>query len=247
MSNEHPHSNLNHNNAELGELLELITRGKQWEENINRQANQELYALLQRCAELYDHYSQCESKKAWKDALKTAAVARNIKLSTNFVRNIVRVVFGFSKNNYRRISTYGLALEAARTAGVQGSQVAQWLEAKGGVTEVSRSSKKPIVRKAEFVKQRLKAKLALPSQDLANLVDAEQQGEYIVFLARVDRVTVEIFDASASATSVNAMLNSLYKSYKDQPPKVEINPKLGKTSDEILAMIAQRNKLGEAA
>lgn len=247
MNNQRLAPNYNHNNAELGQLYELIAAREQWEANSSQKANQELYALLQKCAEFYDDYMQCESKTAWKNALKTVAKEKSITLTNNFRRNIVRVIFGFGKKNYRRISMYGLALDAARTAGVQASQVAQWMADKGGVTEVGRSSKKPIVRKAELVKQRLKVKLSLPSTELANLVDADQQGEYIVFLARVDNGTVQIFDISASATSVKATLNSLYTSYKNQPAEAETNPKVGKTAQEILAKIAQQKKLGEAA
>jgi hypothetical protein len=200
----------------LGEMEE---KRKNWETTAYRTSNQQLYAVLADCLTYGRELPFADSKQRNKE-LETFLKSRDyrVKNDSPLLTRVVKAVFG--NIDRRRISTYSLVLRTAQKEGVKPTELANWIEERGGVQEVKLASSatyKSPKQKAEEAKSSLSAlpTLAVAKEKLAELADAEFVGSECVLLAEQQADgSFHIKALSRSGTAVNAALTALYGEQK---------------------------------
>lgn len=195
---------------------ELISERENWEQNAYRKSNDQLYALLAECLVLYEDYVHAERKRAWKDRfIKVASTYGINRVKGGLIRPIVRVVFGDSDMCRKRVSTYGKVLEIARSEGIRSGQLVDWINANGGVQEISRPAKRDALSdedKANLVAANLPTILRLNNKKLSELLGIDRTGDIaLLVVERDDDGSVLVKRQVTSEVAVKASLRSLYK------------------------------------
>jgi len=201
-------------------LVEMENNRKQWETTAYRTSNQQLYAVLADCL-AYGGELPTEQAKERTSVLADFFEARGyaVKKDSPLLTRIVKAVFG--NVDRRRISTYSLVLRSAKAANVLPSNLAGWIEERGGIQEVKLS------RSATFVSPKAKAATAkeslsaLPNlavvktKELTLLADGDFIGEDCVLLAeQQEDGSFAIKALTRSGTAVTAALTALYSEQK---------------------------------
>jgi hypothetical protein len=203
------------NTATASPLKRLEDKRKQWETTVYRTSNQQLYALLAECLEYGRPMDVAESKARNKE-LDAFFDERGyvVKRESPLFTRIVKAVFG--NIDRRRISTYSLVLRSAQKVGVSAANLAEWIDAKGGIQEIKLSRSDTYVspkQKADKAKSSFGdlPNLAVAKEGLAQLADAEHVGSECVLLAEQQADgSFHIKALTRSATAVNAALTALY-------------------------------------
>ena len=159
-----------------------------WEKGAYRTSNQALYAVLAECLAFCGELTIAEAKQR-SAALETFYKDRGYKYKKDLplATRVVRAVFG--EINRRRISTYSLVLRQAQKENVGVTDLAQWIEERGGVQEISLGKSATYIKpadKAEIAKNNLKGKTPIgyaKSELLSQSADAQFLGEMCVLLA----------------------------------------------------------------
>jgi len=159
-----------------------------WEQGVARTSNQTLYAVLAECLAFCGDLTIAEAKQR-SAALESFYKDRGYlyKQDLPLATRVVRAVFG-SKDR-RRISTYSLVLRQAQKEGILATNLAAWIEERGGVQEITLARSATYVspsEKAEVAKNNLKGKSPIcfaKSELLSHLADADKLGEPCVLLA----------------------------------------------------------------
>lgn len=139
----------------IATLLEsLSTRRENWEKTELAASHARLYAILTNC---YEFYLTMKSETTPKGVRKQLVAGLDLFLdaqglrtlsNTHDMNKVVKAVFGDER---RRVSAYAMVLRAAlisgpdmkaQTAHVPASDLAAWIETKGGVEEIRLGSKK---------------------------------------------------------------------------------------------------------
>ena len=216
-------------------LDQLVMERELWEQNAYRTSNDQLYALLAKCYQMYKAMGfDTDEAKALRDGLKTYIDLKGYKFvkSTHTLNKIVQCVFGVDR---RRVSAYGIVLRTALANNIAVEDLADYIREKGGVEEV-RLAKSP-----NATSPAQKATLAgsyiglhdygtVTSAELAQKLDAGKIGKNAVFIgvwqadgSVILRAVVE------SETALNAALASYYSA-----TKAEIEKQAKATADKAI-------------
>ena len=159
-----------------------------WEQGAYRASNQSLYAVLAECLAFCGELTIAEAKQR-SSALEAFYKDRGYtyKKDLPLATRVVRAVFGVIDR--RRISTYSLVLRQAQKEGILVSDMATWIEERGGVQEISLGRSATYVSpkaKADIAKGIMQGKTPLGyahSELLSFVADADFMGEPCVLLA----------------------------------------------------------------
>ena len=216
-------------------LDQLVMERELWEQNAYRTSNDQLYALLAKCYQMYKAMGfDTDEAKALRDGLKIYIDLKGYKFvkSTHTLNKIVQCVFGVDR---RRVSAYGIVLRTALANNIAVVDLADYIREKGGVEEV-RLAKSP-----NATSPAQKATLAgsyiglhdygtVTSAELAQKLDAGKIGKNAVFIgvwqadgSVILRAVVE------SETALNAALASYYSA-----TKAEIEKQAKATADKAI-------------
>jgi hypothetical protein len=197
-------------------LIDLESKRQQWETTVYRTSNQQLYALLAECY-VYGGELPFDQAKQRSAVLADFCQQRGyvVKKESPLLNRVVKAVFG--NVDRRRISTYSLVLRSAKAANVLPSNLAQWIEQRGGIQEIK------LARSATYVSPKAKAEKAqstlatvsnlavVKSDALTQLADGSYMGEECVFVAEQQSDgSFAIKALTRSATALNAALLAVY-------------------------------------
>jgi phosphatidylinositol kinase/protein kinase (PI-3 family) len=215
------------NSAALNtKLTNAIAIREYWSANEELRSNMKLYDILSRCYEVYDEYMSAKDKRQWKADFYDAISKINEKFTANKVDTkltltIVRVVFGDSDMCRKRVSTYAKVLRVAGDNAsekrVKASELAEWIAARGGVQEVSKSEAARVretTDKVAHVQKRLRTLGSVAKIDSLNSVDLV--GNYAVMLVSIDDDAMTVKHVFKDAEFVNSVLRRLYSEYKSK-------------------------------
>jgi hypothetical protein len=124
--------------VQLEQTLDQISAARAvWEEGTLKSSNDELYAILERCFEIYKQMKEATAKRR---SLNSLLTDRNMKprTSTSLGIKVIRYVFGKEGNReqaFARVLTIAYDLKPAEQS------LASYIEQCGGVEEVRRTSK----------------------------------------------------------------------------------------------------------
>ncbi len=246
-------------NEAVFKLERLETEREQWETTELAASRKRMYSLLTDC---YEYYLTMKTDKSglmreqYKKGLETFITVRQYTFlpTSHDMNKIVKSVFGVDR---RRVSAYSLALRAALTAGaidakgnatpIPASDLATWLDEKGGVEEVRLGSK----NKGMTPKERAEvAKTALKTSVLATLkIDSKacpfdtNDVDKMMVLVATYRPTGEL-EVSAVVrhdTAVRSALAAYYSGNKEEVAKAaEANSATEQTDSAIAIALEQQ-------
>jgi hypothetical protein len=202
-------------------IEQLATERVEWEQGALRTSNEQLYALLAKCYELY--FEMCGSTNAAKSVRTElddyiSKKKYRILSNTHTMTKIVKCVFG--DVDRRRISTYSLVLRESLRLNKLVNEVADFISSSGGVEEVRRG-KSPTAKtpkqKAELGKQAVsESQLAIVSSDkIAETLDMANVGkDMVAIVTQQADGSLIVRKLISSQTVLNAALSSAYSSNK---------------------------------
>jgi len=208
-----------------------------WEEGVYRTSNQTLYAVLAQCLAFSGELSLSEAKQR-SSALESFFKERGYKYKKEvpLVSRVVKAVFG--NIDRRRISTYSLVLRQAQKEKIAISDLAQWIESKGGIQEIRLSRSATFVSpkaKAEEAKQIVQGRSFLgfaKSELLSMEADADYMGEACVLLAEQQPDgSFGIRCVLRNDSVVNAAFVALYARQQDFLTKAKAEVKAANDAD----------------
>ena len=194
----------------------LVADQEIWLNGVHRTANEQLYALLQRCYHLYSlAASDKEQNTNLKDAIERHNMERDLGIDTksHTMTNSIKVVFGADR---RRASSYSTALRVALAEKVKVEDLPKFLRDAGGVEEVRRKQTNggttKIDKVALAVKNITKATLAVVNEDaISSKLDCGKLGEQVVLVATLDINGALNINAVVQAEGVTkAVLTAIY-------------------------------------
>lgn len=117
----------------ISELDKLSKRRQTWEDGLQRAANDELYGILERCADLYDRLL---TQKTLITKLGEALRRLNVKQTagSSLQVKVIRYVFGECGQEF----TYARVLKLAHDSKPTGMPFTEWLAAEGGPSGVKK-------------------------------------------------------------------------------------------------------------
>lgn len=138
-------------------LARMEGERKQWEEGAYKTSNKQLYAILAECL-AFGGTLVIEDARERSKMLEAFYAERNYryKKDSPLMTRVVRAVFG--DIDRRRLSTYSLVLREAQRQQVLPLQLADWIDANGGIQEIR------LTQSATFVGQ--KARVAIGASEL---------------------------------------------------------------------------------
>jgi len=177
--------------AKLNTTLAALTAQREaWENGSYKQANAELYAILEQCAEVYE---QLKDDKANARAFNALAEELGIKFNkgTSLALKIVRVVFGQERS---REHAYARVLKLWHVEHGEAQTLTNFVIEHGGIENVRRTaggkqaSKLTADDYKEIAANALTGEHALATFGLQNymLQDDENDTDYLVALVRCD-------------------------------------------------------------
>jgi hypothetical protein len=200
----------------------LMLEREQWQENVYRTSNDQLYGLLQKCFALYKELSGESAEAATqRSALRDYINSKAYKFAsgTHTIVKIVKCVFGMDR---RRVSAYGIVLRAALAQNVNTLDIPQFIRDSGGVEEL-RLAKAPNAKTASQ-----KAAIASQTVVVNNLgvvssatlsgyfTDAAKAGSNVVLVgAWQSDGSVVIRAVVEGETALNTALASHYSKIKE--------------------------------
>jgi len=179
----------------LPSLAELAEERKQWEVNVYRTSNQQLYALLAKCYAYYQGMDgEEDAAKQRRAHVREFAAKHSLRFvdGTHCMTRVLKCVFynGAQAIDRRRISTYSIVLRAALAQGLAADQVANFIESNGGVQEIRLSQAKGEVKvpMSELVRNSLNSLPVLArlrDSELTVHIKADDHGKTVALLAEV--------------------------------------------------------------
>lgn len=156
-------TNVAHNAITL--LDGVAADAKAWEQGAYKTSNDELYAILARCLDIYQQMKGREKtrinlRKELDDKLSLLGIT--VRENTNLATKIVRYVFRTSK---KRTLAYARVIMSADEHNQDGVSLGKWIRDNSGIEEVRRK------QKGEFTATELKQKYAAAAE--AYLFDAK--------------------------------------------------------------------------
>lgn len=139
--------------------LDVIAKDAQaWEQGAYKTSNDELYAILARCLDIYQQMkgrekSRINLRKELDERL--TALGLTVRENTNLATKIVRYVFRTSK---KRTLAYARVIMSADEHKKDGVSLAKWIRDNSGIEEVRRK------QKGEFTANELKQKYAAAAE-----------------------------------------------------------------------------------
>lgn len=197
-------------------LARIEGERKQWEEGAYKTSNKQLYAILAECLAYGGAMDIGEARERAK-TLEAFYSERNYryKKDSPLMTRVIRAVFG--DIDRRRLSTYSLVLREAQRQKVLPLQLADWIEANGGIQEIRLSQSATFVGKkarvaigtAELVNR--KSLAVVKTDSLEALADAGYVGTACVLLAEQQADgSFAVKQLMRSSGVVNAALAALY-------------------------------------
>jgi hypothetical protein len=201
-------------------MEQLVIEHEVWQQNAFRTSNDQLYALLQKCYQIYKSMEgNSPEAAALRNGLKDYIAIKGFtfKSSTHTLTKIVSCVFGIDR---RRVSNYSIVLRNALSKGIHVQDIAEYIRNEGGVEEI-RLQKSP---NAMTAKQ--KAQIAtntvvvnnigvVQSTALAEYFDAGKIGAHTVLIGTWQADGTVVVRAVVKSESVlNAALSSHYTTIK---------------------------------
>lgn len=207
-------------------LEQLATEREAWENTHVRTANEYLYALLQKCYQLFRGMEgNTEAAKALRTALKDyfALKGYQYRPSSHTMNKIVRCVFAGSNETIAkyRVSSYAIALRAALVQSIAVENIPMFLTESGGVealrASVAGRPTKSVTEKAVLGSQAVSREELGPfsHQSLGEKFDAGKTDQHVVLLGTWQAdgsVTVRAVVEGKGA--VNAALASYHSAKK---------------------------------
>jgi hypothetical protein len=203
-------------------LVNLETERITWEESVYRTSNQALYAVLAKCLAI----AQADTPELAKQ--RNAGLEAFYKERGYFYKKdapaatrVVKAVFGGSVLDRRRLSTYSLVLREAIKQKVMATNLAEWIEQKGGIQAIKLSQSATFIKptaKVEIAKQQfdtLPELASVKSEALTLLADGEFLGDCCLLIAEQNAegaFVVRGFTRAGGA--VNAAFAALYAEQK---------------------------------
>lgn len=197
-------------------LIDMESKRKAWEAGAYRTSNLELYAMLAECLAYGGELPTSQSKQRNAElAVFCTARGYSLKKESPLMTRIVKAVFGNVAR--QRISTYSLVLRSAKAANVSPSNLAAWIEEKGGIQAVKLERSATYVspkQKAEKAQQTLADSTALAvvkSDALTLLADGDFVGDECLLIAEQQADGSFLVKAlSRNSTALTAALGSVY-------------------------------------
>lgn len=197
-------------------LARMEGERKQWEEGAYKTSNKQLYAILAECLAFGGAMEISEARERAK-VLEAFYAERNYryKKDSPLMTRVVRAVFG--DIDRRRLSTYSLVLREAQRQNVFPLQLAEWIEANGGIQEIRLTQSATFVGQkarvaignAELVKR--KSLAVVKTAQLEALADAGFVGNACVLLAEQQADgSFAVKELMRGSGVVNAALAALY-------------------------------------
>lgn len=192
-------------------LATLIAQRETWEEGVYKQANAQLYAILEQCAGIYE---QLKETKAHARAFNAVAEELGIKFNkgTSLALKIVRVVFGKQNN---REHAYALVVKIWYDERAEQQTLTNFVIERGGIENIRRSARSLKVARYTADDYRDIAESALSGQQGMHsftvkdymLSDEENDTDYLVAIVRYDSAGVgHIIYGSNKRALVNTAL-----------------------------------------
>lgn len=171
-------------------LQELVAQREHWENGVYKQANAELYAILERCAGIYE---QLKDEKAHARAFNALVDELGVKFNngTSLGLKIVRVVFGHERD---REYAYARVLKVWFDERADAQTLTNFVIERGGVENVRRTASKTQANKLtaddyrDIAANTLTGEHALATFGLRDymLSDSENDTDYVVALVHCD-------------------------------------------------------------
>jgi hypothetical protein len=171
-------------------LNDLIQRCAAWEDGVYKQANTELYAILEQCAKVF---TDCRDDKKTARSFNAVAEILGVKFNkgTSMALKVVRVVFG--QQNHREFA-YARVLKLWHEEAREGQTLTNYVIEKGGIENVRRNEGKrtaPVLTNddyREIAANTMSGTPVLASFPVAEhmLRDEENDTDYIVALVHCD-------------------------------------------------------------
>ena len=230
-----------------------------WQQTLFTDSNEELYRLLGKIYEQYEHTrnndSLAENSLDW---LMAECERKQLKLTKKptHLQLLVKYVFADGSVDSRRISSYVRVLTAAALSyEVQtASQVAEFVRSRGGVEEVRAALAKNTLAPRERAERGRELAVQYPTLASVEIDDVKQQltsvqDDYVVLLGRVNtQGTVEVkhvcFNSIDSkkvltcATAIKAALSNVYSNHQKQQKAMQAQLESEKQSESVSADIA---------
>jgi hypothetical protein len=119
------------------DLNDLTAERAKWEKGAFKTSNDQLYAILGRCLDIYTLMKDdMPQRKNLNEELRNAGI--KFTSATNLATKIVRYVF---RNDRARSFAYARTIMAAADAKIDGMKLPKWVREGGGVEDIRRAHK----------------------------------------------------------------------------------------------------------
>jgi hypothetical protein len=201
-------------------LADLETERETWEQGAYRTSNLALYSVLAKCLAIAqaDTPELAKQRNAGLEAFYKQR-GYSYKKDAPPATRVVKAVFG--NVDRRRLSTYSLVLREAIKQKVLATQLAEWIEKKGGIQEIRLSQSATFVKPAAKVEKAKESFDTLPelatvkSEALSQLADGDFMGECCVLIAeQAANGSFVVRGFTRAGGAVNAAFAALYAEQK---------------------------------
>lgn len=201
-------------------LADLETERETWEQGAYRTSNLALYSVLAKCLAIAqaDTPELAKQRNAGLEAFYKQR-GYSYKKDAPPATRVVKAVFG--NVDRRRLSTYSLVLREAIKQKVLATQLAEWIEQKGGIQEIRLSQSATFIKPAVKVEQAKQSFDTLPelatvkSEALSLLADGDFMGECCVLIAeQAANGSFVVRGFTRAGGAVNAAFAALYAEQK---------------------------------
>jgi hypothetical protein len=232
-------------------LNTLVAQREVWEDGVYKQANAELYAILEKCGEIY-----ATLKEDKKNARVFNAIFEGLGVSfnkgTSLALKIVRVVFGAQSN---REFAYASVIKIWHDERAEGQTLTNYVVEHGGVENVRRDGGKKINAKLSADDYREIAANAFADSNALTTFsveeymqsDGDNDTDYMVALVRCDGTGIgNLLYGSNKRALVNAALAVMGKEVDDLQKQQESTDALAdkkqKTADNMKQFFANKQQ-----
>ncbi len=204
-------------------IEQLVFEREIWEQNAYRTSNEQLYALLASCYQLYKLMEPSTGdaallRQSVNDYINTKGLV--FTKGTHTLAKIVKCVFGADR---RRVSAYSIVLRHALAKGLSADQIPSFIRDNGGVEEIRLHKAANAMTPKQKAEQARAAVAAnnygvLESKKLQEMVqgDVGKRGKHVVLIGTFDDDGNVVVNAAIESDGVlNAALASYYGGNKD--------------------------------
>ncbi len=204
-------------------IQQLVFEREHWEQNAYRTSNEQLYALLASCYQLYKLMEPSTGdaallRQSVNDYINTKGLV--FTKGTHTLAKIVKCVFGADR---RRVSAYSIVLRHALAKGLSADQIPSFIRDNGGVEEIRLHKTANAMTPKQKAEQARAAVAAnnyglFESKKLQEMVQADvgKRGKQVVLIGTFDDDGKVVVNAAIESDGVlNAALASYYGGNKD--------------------------------